>query len=105
MATYVKSTIAANIRDISNDCCDFELMWIKIKSSFGPIIILYHPPKPIYHTTNFYDFIKSTLEDLIKDNTKAMILLSGHFNQLNINEVSQRTGLTLLLTCPVTSLT
>ena len=61
---------------------------------------LYHPPKPIYDTNELLETIEQTLEEILISSPNAKVLLGEDFNQLDVEEVAVRTGLTSLVHTP-----
>jgi len=81
---------------------DVELLWVAVTTKDGTVFVgaLYHPPKPIYLTSSLLDCLEASIECLTQANDKALILLGGNFNSLDISEVSARTVLLSLVTEP-----
>jgi len=42
----------------------YKLLWIKLEAYKPPIFIasVYHPPKPIYNTNSFVDYLEATID-------------------------------------------
>jgi len=87
---------------IPNDNRDLELLWVRVELQTASFLIgaLYHPPKFGYPIVELYDYTEATLEELLLQNPDASVILAGDFNQLNIDEVSARTGLLPLVKTP-----
>ena len=75
----------------------FELLCIRLKATkdsdsmlFGA---LYHPPKPSYKTSDLYEHIERSFDEVLRTHPDDMVVLAGDFNQLSLAEISSRTGL------------
>src|SRR6218665_1337252 len=82
----------------------YELLWIRLKATrdsdsmlFGA---LYHPPKPSYKTSDLYEHIERSFDEVLRTHPDDIVVLAGDFNQLSLAEVSARTGLTPLVSVP-----
>ena len=63
--------------------------------------VIYHPPKPVYDTSDFIDSVISTIDNLIMSNTPDLsIVMAGDFNQLSDSDLCSRTGLLSIVTKP-----
>lgn len=102
MAIYVRDGVSAAKQTINNDVKEFELLWIVVNYTHRPMIIggLYHPPKPLYDIGLFFNFIESSVDDLLLKYPNALLVLAGDYNQLDIARLIERTGLTDLIHAP-----
>ena len=57
---------------------------------------LYHPPKPIYQVDALLDQIEGSVEELTLADASALFVFARDLNQLDVNTVAERTGLTLV---------
>lgn len=55
--------------------------------------VLYHPPKPIYQKKLLLDMLERSVEDLTRERGEILIALGGDFNDLEVRDVVERTGL------------
>src|SRR6218665_3618241 len=102
VAIYARDHLRATICSISNDQRDLELLWVRISTEGGTVLVgaLYHPPKPIYAVDDLMDFIERSLDELLTAKGEVAVVLGGDFNQLNVLKLSSRTGLTPLVNVP-----
>ena len=80
---------------IAGEDPNYELLWIEISRGRDLTFIgaLYHPPAPIYQTTNLIDYIEATVLRMQLDHLDAHIILAGDLNQMSDAEVIVRTGM------------
>ena len=81
----------------------FEMLWLQVNISVHNtyfIGALYHPPTPIYQTTDLLHKIEITVIQIQLDFPRAQIILAGDFNTLSNNEIIIRTGLNSIVTQP-----
>jgi hypothetical protein len=73
-----------------------ELLWVKVSTPARVVYIgaLYHPPKPIYQIEVLMEQIERSVEELTAADSGALIVLAGDLNQLSVDSVAERTGLT-----------
>ena len=97
---YVKNNYSTSIIDMEGDNSLFELLWIKLTHNSRKIAVgaLYHPPKPVYDTNTFLQFLTNSSEKISND--FDLIILAGDFNGLQASNISELTGLQDLVTNP-----
>ena len=61
---------------------------------------LYHPPAPLYQTSDLLDHIEAAVLSIQQDYPHARVILAGDMNTLPDNEVIIRTGLSPIVTQP-----
>ena len=61
---------------------------------------LYHPPRPLYNTSELINFIEMCVIELTDQYPHATIILAGDFNQLPDDDIVQCTGLTSVVNQP-----
>ena len=95
VAVYLREPIQAEPWITRGMPEDIELLWIKILSPTNPAYIgaLYHPPRPKYLTSSLLDWLGRSVEEITHEDDKAMILLGGDFNSLDIAEITELSGL------------
>src|SRR5688572_18587846 len=66
----------------------------------GVVVIgaLYHPPKPIYHSSDLRNFIDRSVENI--SSQAELIMLAGDFNEMTPDMVTEVTGLIDIVTDP-----
>jgi len=94
VAIYVSSHLHSSVWLPDNDQSDFEMLWVRVQSDEHNVIIcaIYHPPKPIYQTTDLLRHIDSCLETISRDLPSALVVLAGDFNSLSDSDVVSRTA-------------
>jgi len=100
VAIYVSTKLISSRCDISDQNSNFELLWIKITTVIGTIIIggVYHPPKPMYSTDTFLDYLENCVDKLHDQCT--LLILAGDFNSLDSSDITSRTGLGNIVKLP-----
>jgi len=80
----------------------YELLWIKLDAYKPPIFIgsIYHPPKPIYNTNSFVDYLEATIDVINSTFPSSLIILAGDLNQLSNNLILESTGLIFIVKDP-----
>ena len=78
---------------------------MKIESpltSFRPIIVgaLYHPPKPIYDTTQFLCYFENCILEITHNSADSLIAIAGDANSLPDGLLLSNTGLLSIVTAP-----
>ena len=86
------------------DCClisgrilatrlKFELLWVHVQAQCHEMFVgaLYHPPKPLYNSTELLDYTERGVEALSSVFPDATIVLAGDFNTLECD--SELSGL------------
>ena len=94
---YVRKSTTAAVHKllIAGDDPNHEMLWIKYEQGCDVTFIgaLYHPPVPIYQTTNPRDLIEAVILRIQLDFTGAHIILAGDLNQLSDTEVIVHNGI------------
>jgi len=85
-----------------NDNRDYELLWSKIEAPNQTILLgaIYHPPKPIYLTPSFMDYIVETIENFMATHPLCPIIIAGDTNNLDVAQIIERTGMIDLVKVP-----
>jgi len=80
----------------------YELLWIKLEAYKQPIFIgsAYHPPKPIYNTNSFVDYLEATIDVINSTSPSSLIILACDLNQLSDDLIVKRTGLISIVKGP-----
>jgi len=80
----------------------YELHWVKITRDSDVTFVgaLYHPPAPLYKTSDLLDRIEAAVLKIQQDFPGAHIILAGDLNTLSDSDVIIRTGLMSLVTQP-----
>jgi len=75
-----------------------ETLSVKVTkcSQFYLLMVVYHPPKPIYNSHNFVARLTNDVDYLISTYPDAVLILTGDFNRLDISEFINDTGLSLI---------
>ena len=102
VAVFVRDSLGATECVVAGDTRVLELLWIKVSTPGRAVYIgaLYHPPKPIYRVEDLMDQIERSVEELAAEDSGSLIVLAGDINQLNVDTVAERTGLTPLVKVP-----
>ena len=84
VAIYVKSSLLASVYIPCNDDSIYEVLWIKLQNQGCTTFVgaLYHPPKPLYRTDDFLEYLHRTVEQLVDEPGDSVIILGGDFNQI-----------------------
>lgn len=92
----VSDALQAEEFTIDGDKRAFELLWVKITGLNRVIYVaaLYHPPKPIYETSDLMCRLELTADRISTADPGALVIIGGDFNQLNVDDVAESTGLT-----------
>ena len=79
-----------------------ELLWVKVSRGNDVMFVgaLYHPPQPLYCTSDLIGVMESTIDKLHCDNADSHIILAGDFNTMPDNDVIIATGLTSIVLQP-----
>ena len=64
------------------------------------IVVLYHPPKPIYSTESLLNYIETCVAEVSCDFPNAHIVIAGDTNQLSNDDLVERKGLTQFVQQP-----
>lgn len=100
VALYVQSDIVSSIWSPSSvDNRALELLWVRVGVSLF-IAALYHPPRPVYSTSDLLCHVERCVAELSHDYPLAEIVLAGDLNQLPDHDVVERTGLTQIVRQP-----
>ena len=102
VAVLVANHYPAEEYVIQGDNRTLELLWVKIHRQPENLYIgaLYHPPQPIYPTTQLLDRLAHCTEAIMSDDPNGIVLLAGDFNMLPQLEVIENTGLHPLVKTP-----
>lgn len=98
VAFYIKNDITFSIVSPSGDQSDFETLWLNVSWNNHSLtcVAVYHPPRPIYNTDMFKNFLFSNIDDVCAA-ADTSLLVAGDFNQLADDEICQHTGLQSLV--------
>jgi Endonuclease/Exonuclease/phosphatase family len=102
VAVYVRQSLNATAWPISKQNPNFEMLWIKVVRSSDVILVcaLYHPPSPIYDTTDLLDLVENTVLQIHLEYPDSHIILTGDLNILSDRELIIRTGMTSIVNQP-----
>jgi len=64
------------------------------------VAAVYHPPRPTYKPDDLLSYIETSVAEISHDFPLAEIVLAGDLNQLDDQEVIERTGLTQVVNQP-----
>jgi hypothetical protein len=80
----------------------YEMLWVQVTHANAMTFIgaLYHPPAPIYQTSDLLHHIEAAVLRIQQDFQLLRVMLAGHLNSLPDNEVIIRTGLSSIVTQP-----
>ena len=102
VAVYVLQSPAATVwSDVDLDSV-YELLWVKVvhNNEITFVGAIYHPPKPIYQTSDLLDHIEEAVLRIQQDFPGSHVILAGDLNTMPDSEVIIRTGLKSLVTQP-----
>jgi len=103
VALYVQTTIPSTIWSplvaSNNNNHLYELLWVRIGLNLF-ISALYHPPRPLYSSSELLEYIENCVSEITHDFPLADIVIAGDLNQLSDNDVVERTGLTQIVQQP-----
>jgi len=59
VAILIRKGIDVELHSVINDVAQYETLWLRVFWNMNTIIcaVVYHPPKPIYNTLSFKDFL------------------------------------------------
>ena len=102
VALFIKDGMNAQIIKMPNDLPQYETLWSHVQYNNKTFIcgVLYHPPKPIYQTDAFVEFLTNSIDFICLTYPNASIMLCGDFNALDDTDISLQTGLTSIITQP-----
>ena len=103
VAIYVNLTLRAVEWTFSGDNLQFELLWIKVNQPSRPTAFfgaLYHPPKSLYIPQILLDYIDESIEEISTTFPGSLIVLAGDMNQLSSQDISDCSGLALIIDQP-----
>jgi len=105
VAIYVSEAYNSAALTVTGDTRTLELLWVLVEAPPQPILVgaLYHPPKYSYPVEEMYEFIETSLDELLCQHPDASVVLAGDFNKLNVTEISVRKGLLPLVKTPTRS--
>lgn len=99
VAIYVAASIQSSSWTFSGDNRAFELLWVRIgEGTF--IAAVYHPPKPLYSTSCFLDYIDANITEINDCFKTPIIIVAGDLNSLLDHEIIARTGLLQIVRQP-----
>jgi len=100
VALYVNSSIQWSVWSPSLlDNRAFELLWVRVGVTLF-VAALYHPPRPIYCTDDLLRYVENCVAEITHDYPQAEIVLAGDLNQLQDDDIVERTGLTQIVHQP-----
>ena len=99
---YVRDRFGSTVCAMAGDTRALELLWVRVNTPGRVVYVgaLYHPPKPIYQVDELMDQIERSVEELTVADASALIVFAGDLNQLSVDLVAERTGLTPLVKTP-----
>ena len=102
VAVYVGSRMPATVWTCPNDSPLFELLWIRVRTDARDVIIgaLYHPPQPMYKTSDLLGHIGVCVDAVKSSFPDALIILAGDFNALPEDDVVARTAMCSIVDQP-----
>ena len=102
VAIYVNNRLLSNIWTYPGDSSKFELLWVHVQAQCHEMFVgaLYHPPKPLYKSTELLDYIERGVEALSSMFPDATIVLAGDFNTLDDSELVSRSTLSSIVIKP-----
>ena len=86
MATYCKSNLHATAFNPSLANHEFEILWVRMKYLNCDFFlgVLYHPPKPVYNTSDLISYLQNVFDEIPEINSPPpVIALAGDFNQID----------------------
>ena len=100
VALYVASNIQSSVWTPSTvESRAFELLWVRVGANLF-FAALYHPPRPAYSAAELLCYLEYCVAELSHDYPLADIILAGDLNQLQDDDVAERTGLTQIVCQP-----
>jgi len=102
VAVYVNSQMRAAPWMCPNDSSLFELLWVHVSAGARDVIVgaLYHPPQPLYQTTELLNHIEVSVEAVESAFPAALVILAGDFNSLSEDDVIARSALCSIVDQP-----
>jgi len=102
VAMYVRRSMSTTVWTTPDLDSVFEMLWVKVSSSGDVTFVgaLYHPPQPLYRTSELVDIIEATTAKIHRDYPDCHIILAGDFNTMPDNDVVIATGLTSVVLQP-----
>jgi len=87
---YVDSCIYKPVINAVKGDENFEILWVKTFINDRECFIgaLYHPPKPVYVTSDFLIYLERSLEAISISSLNPYIILAGDFNQIDDNSIT-----------------
>jgi len=84
VAIYVRRSLSAAVWSIPDLDPLYELLWVKVSRGNDVTFVgaLYHPPQPLYCTSDLIGVMESTIDKLHCDNADSHIILAGDFNTM-----------------------
>jgi len=102
VAVYVNRRLSADVWTCPGDVSQFELLWIRVQTQWRTVFVgaLYHPPKPLYESTELLDHIEAGVDALTTAYPAATVVLAGDFNTLDDSEIVTRTAMHSIVNRP-----
>jgi len=102
VAMFVRRSMSTTVWTIPDLNPVFEMLWVKVSRSSDVTFVgaLYHPPRPLYRTTDLVDIIEAATVKIHRDYPDSHIILAGDFNTMPDNDVVIATGLTSVVLQP-----
>jgi len=99
---YVNSQMRAAPWMYPNDSPLFELLWVHVRAGACDVIVgaLYHPPKPLYQTSELLNHIEVSVDAVESAFPAALVILAGDFNTLSEDDVIARSALCSIVDQP-----
>ena len=102
VAAFVRSSFQVDTLITPHEKKEYEALWLRIHTEQSSFIIgaIYHPPKPLYDTKDFMDYLTSTLDFFMSSHPNSSVILAGDLNQLSDTDLRLRTGLRSVVKLP-----
>ena len=78
------------------------VLWVHVRAGVRDLIIgaIYHPPRPLYDTTEFLNYIEDCVDAAELAFPAALVILAGDFNALPDDDVIARSALCSIVEQP-----
>jgi Endonuclease/Exonuclease/phosphatase family len=102
VAMYVRGSMCTTVWITPDLDSVFEMLWVKVSRGSDVTFVgaLYHPPQPLYRTSELINIIEATTVKIHRDYPDSHIILAGDFNTMLDNDVVIATGLTSVVQQP-----
>jgi len=103
LAIYARQSLNATVWPLPGLDENFELLWLKVVRNTDDVTFicgLYHPPSPLYITSQLLDALEAAVLRMQSDHPDAHIIIAGDLNQLPDIDIVTRTGLMPIVTEP-----